>query len=113
MAVHVSLKDEIYRQVRVAIRTAQLRQGEYLTPNRDLAEALAVSRSTVVAAHNWLCRGRPRDLPPGTALRPLPVESRSTCRRCSTVRPCARQHSERSTTAERSRRSFGAGSLRP
>ena len=60
MAIHVSLvgrKDltgEIYRQLRAAIRTGQLRPGEYLTPSRELAQALAVSRSTVVAAYDRL-----------------------------------------------------------
>jgi GntR family transcriptional regulator / MocR family aminotransferase len=58
MAIHVSLvsrkdlKGEIYRQLRAAIRTGQLRAGEYLTPSRELAEALAVSRSTLVAAYD-------------------------------------------------------------
>ena len=43
MAIHVSLvgrKDlngEIYRQLRAAIRTGQLRPDEYLTPSRELA----------------------------------------------------------------------------
>ena len=60
MAMHVSLvgrkdlKGEIYRQLRVAIRTGQLRPGEYLSPSRQLAQALAVSRSTVVAAYDRL-----------------------------------------------------------
>ena len=56
MAIHVNLvgrkdlKSEIYCQLRAAIRTGQLRAGEYLTPSRELAQAVAVSRSTVVAA---------------------------------------------------------------
>jgi GntR family transcriptional regulator/MocR family aminotransferase len=60
MAIHVSLvgrkdlKGEVYRQLRAAIRTGQLRPGEYLTPSRELAQALAVSRSTVVAAYDRL-----------------------------------------------------------
>jgi DNA-binding transcriptional regulator YhcF (GntR family) len=60
VAMHVSLvgrkdlKGEIYRQLRVAIRTGQLRPGEYLSPSRQLAQALAVSRSTVVAAYDRL-----------------------------------------------------------
>ena len=60
MAIHVSLVDrkdlkgEVYRQLRAAIRTGQLRPGEYLTPSRELAQALAVSRSTVVAAYDRL-----------------------------------------------------------
>jgi GntR family transcriptional regulator/MocR family aminotransferase len=60
VAMHVSLvgrrdlKGEIYRQLRAAIRTGQLRPGEYLSPSRQLAQALAVSRSTVVAAYDRL-----------------------------------------------------------
>ena len=60
MAIHVSLvgrkdlKGEVYRQLRAAIRTGQLRPGEHLTPSRELARALAVSRSTVVAAYDRL-----------------------------------------------------------
>jgi DNA-binding transcriptional MocR family regulator len=50
MAIHVSLvgrkvlRGEIYRQLRAAIRTGQLRAGEYLTPSRELGQALAVSQ---------------------------------------------------------------------
>jgi GntR family transcriptional regulator / MocR family aminotransferase len=100
MAIHVSLvgrkdlKGEIYRQLRAAIRTGQLRPGEYLTPSRELAQALAVSRSTVVAAYDRLAAegfvtSRPgagmlvseglghakdgRSPPSGGALRPRPV----------------------------------------
>jgi GntR family transcriptional regulator/MocR family aminotransferase len=60
MAIHVSLvgrkdlKGEVYRQLRAAIRTGQLRPGEHLTPSRELARALAISRSTVVAAYDRL-----------------------------------------------------------
>jgi GntR family transcriptional regulator/MocR family aminotransferase len=60
MAIHVSLvgrknlKNEVYRQLRAAIRSGQLRTGEQLTPTRELAQALAVSRSTVVAAYDRL-----------------------------------------------------------
>ena len=60
MAIHVSLvgrkdlKGEVYRQLRAAIRAGQLRPGEHLTPSRELAQALAVSRSTVVAAYDRL-----------------------------------------------------------
>lgn len=60
MAIHVTLvgrkdlKGEVYRQLRAAIRTGQLRPGEQLTPSRELARALAVSRSTVVAAYDRL-----------------------------------------------------------
>jgi GntR family transcriptional regulator/MocR family aminotransferase len=60
MIIHVSLvgrkalKGEIFRQLRAAIRTGQLRPGEYLTPSRELAQALVASRSTVVAAYDRL-----------------------------------------------------------
>jgi GntR family transcriptional regulator/MocR family aminotransferase len=60
MAMHISLvgrKDlggEIYRQVRAAILNGQLRPGDCLTPSREFARALAVSRSTVVAAYERL-----------------------------------------------------------
>jgi len=60
MVIHVSLvgrkdlKGEVYRQLRAAIRAGQLRPGEHLTPSRELAQALAVSRSTVVAAYDRL-----------------------------------------------------------
>ena len=60
MAIHISLvgrkdlKGEVYRQLRAAIRAGQLRTGEQLTPSRELARALAVSRSTVVAAYDRL-----------------------------------------------------------
>jgi GntR family transcriptional regulator/MocR family aminotransferase len=60
MAMHVSLvgrKDlsgEIYRQVRRAILNGQLRPGDCLTPSRELARALAVSRSTVIVAYERL-----------------------------------------------------------
>ena len=63
MAIHVSLvgrkdlRGKIYCQLRAAIRTGQLRAGEYLTPSRELG-ALAVSRSTVVAhtGRNYRCQ---------------------------------------------------------
>ena len=60
MALHISLvgrKDlsgEIYRQARAAILKGKLRPGDRLTPSRELAQALAVSRSTVVAAYDLL-----------------------------------------------------------
>lgn len=60
MAMHISLvgrKDlsgEIYRQARAAILKGKLRPGDCLTPSRELAQALAVSRSTVVAAYDQL-----------------------------------------------------------
>ena len=60
MAIHVSLvgrknlRGEVYHQLRAAVRAGQLRPGEYLTPSRELARALAVSRSTVVAAYDRL-----------------------------------------------------------
>jgi GntR family transcriptional regulator/MocR family aminotransferase len=60
VAIHVSLvgrkdlKGEVYRQLRAAIRSGQLHPGEHLTPSRELARALSVSRSTVVAAYDRL-----------------------------------------------------------
>ena len=45
------LSGEIYRQIRRAILNGQLRPGEALTPSRELAQALAVSRSTVIVAY--------------------------------------------------------------
>src|SRR5262249_49326231 len=60
MPFHVSLvgrKDlsgEIYRQLRRAILGGRLRPGDGLTPSRELAQALAVSRSTVIVAYERL-----------------------------------------------------------
>jgi GntR family transcriptional regulator / MocR family aminotransferase len=60
MAMHISLvgrqdlSGEIYRQARAAILNGKLRPGDSLTPSRELAHALAVSRSTVVAAYDRL-----------------------------------------------------------
>src|SRR4051794_29523890 len=60
MAMHINLvgrrdlSGEIYRQVRRAILNGQLRPGDCLTPSRDLARALAVSRSTVIVVYERL-----------------------------------------------------------
>ncbi|WP_020671670.1 PLP-dependent aminotransferase family protein [Amycolatopsis nigrescens] len=58
--IHVDLaggrgrKEQIYRQIRAAILDGRLRPGETLTPTRELAERLAVSRNTVSAAYDQL-----------------------------------------------------------
>ena len=60
MAFHVSLvgrsdlSGEIYRQIRQAILDGRLQPGECLSPTRELAAALAVSRSTVTVAYERL-----------------------------------------------------------
>ena len=60
MSFHVSLvgrKDlsgEIYRQIRRAILDDRLRPGDRLSPTRELARALAVSRMTVTVAYERL-----------------------------------------------------------
>src|SRR5881394_2716686 len=60
MAFHVSLvgrtdlSGEIYRQIRQAILDGRLRAGERLSPTRELAGALRVSRSTVTVAYESL-----------------------------------------------------------
>jgi GntR family transcriptional regulator/MocR family aminotransferase len=60
MAFHVSLvgrknlSGEIYRQIRRAILEGRLRPGDRLSPSRDLARALAVSRTTVIVAYERL-----------------------------------------------------------
>lgn len=60
MAFHVSLvgrsdlSGEIYRQIRQAILDGRLRPGERLSPTRELAAALRVSRSTVTIAYENL-----------------------------------------------------------
>src|SRR5260370_18721223 len=60
MAFHVSLvgrKDlsgEIYRQIRQAILDGRLRPGDRLSPSRDLARALTLSRATVTVAYERL-----------------------------------------------------------
>ena len=60
MAFHVSLvgrsnlSGEIYRQIRQAILDGRLRPGERLSPTRELAAALRVSRSTVMVAYESL-----------------------------------------------------------
>ena len=64
VAFHVSLvgrsdlSGEIYRQIRQAILDGRLRPGERLSPTRELAAALRVSRSTVTVAYeNLLAEG--------------------------------------------------------
>jgi GntR family transcriptional regulator / MocR family aminotransferase len=60
VAFHVSLvgrndlSGEIYRQIRQAILDGRLRPGERLSSTRELAAALAVSRSTVTVAYESL-----------------------------------------------------------
>lgn len=60
MAFHISLVDrsnlsgEIYHQIRQAILDGRLRPGERLSPTRELAAALRVSRSTVTVAYESL-----------------------------------------------------------
>jgi GntR family transcriptional regulator/MocR family aminotransferase len=60
MSFHVSLvgrKDlggEIYRQIRQAILDGRLRPGDQLSPSRDLARALTLSRATVTVAYERL-----------------------------------------------------------
>jgi GntR family transcriptional regulator / MocR family aminotransferase len=60
VAFHVSLvgrrdlSGEIYRQIRQAILDGRLRPGERLSPTRELAAALMVSRSTVTVAYESL-----------------------------------------------------------
>jgi len=56
MVFHVSLvgrknlSGELYRQIRRAILDGRLRPGDRLSPSRDLARALAISRMTVIVA---------------------------------------------------------------
>lgn len=60
MSFHVSLlgrmdlSGEIYRQTRRAILDGRLRPGDRLSPSRDLARALSVSRMTVTVAYERL-----------------------------------------------------------
>jgi GntR family transcriptional regulator / MocR family aminotransferase len=60
MAFHVSLvgrtdlSGEIYRQIRQAILDGRVGPGERLSPTRELAAALSVSRSTVAVAYERL-----------------------------------------------------------
>ncbi len=60
MPIHVSLvgrKDlsgEIYRQIKQAILDGRLRPGDRLTPSRELAHSLSVSRMTVTVAYERL-----------------------------------------------------------
>jgi len=48
------LSGEIYRQIRQAVLDGRLRPGERLSPTRELAAALRVSRSTVTVAYESL-----------------------------------------------------------
>jgi GntR family transcriptional regulator/MocR family aminotransferase len=58
--VHIDLtgtrghRDAIYRQLRAAILAGRIRPGEALPPTRELAQRLAVSRTTVSAAYDRL-----------------------------------------------------------
>lgn len=60
--VHVSLvgrsdlAGEIYRQLRTAIITGQLRSGDALPPSRELARRLSVSRGTMAVAYDRIVR---------------------------------------------------------
>lgn len=60
MDVHIDLtgtrghRDAIYRQLRAAILDGRIRPGEALPPTRELAQRLAVSRTTVSAAYDRL-----------------------------------------------------------
>ncbi|GAA3529957.1 PLP-dependent aminotransferase family protein [Amycolatopsis ultiminotia] len=47
-------RDEIYRQIRAAVLDGRLRDGDALPPSRELAQRLAVSRTTVTAAYDRL-----------------------------------------------------------
>jgi GntR family transcriptional regulator/MocR family aminotransferase len=47
-------RDEIYRQIREAVLDGRLRDGDLLPPTRELAQRLAVSRTTVTAAYERL-----------------------------------------------------------
>jgi DNA-binding transcriptional MocR family regulator len=64
VAFHVSLvgrsdlSGEIYHQIRPAILEGRLKPGERLSPTRELATALTVSRSTVTAAYENLLAAR-------------------------------------------------------
>ncbi|MBF8191549.1 PLP-dependent aminotransferase family protein [Nonomuraea sp. K274] len=48
------LGGQIYRQIRAAILDGRLRPGEPLSPSRELAQRLAVSRNTVTGAYDRL-----------------------------------------------------------
>jgi GntR family transcriptional regulator/MocR family aminotransferase len=47
-------RDEIYRQIREAVLDGRIRDGDALPPTRELAQRLAVSRTTVSAAYDRL-----------------------------------------------------------
>ncbi|MEC3973976.1 MocR-like pyridoxine biosynthesis transcription factor PdxR [Amycolatopsis sp. H20-H5] len=60
MEIHIDLsrgrgyRDAIYRQIRAAILDGRIQAGEALPPSRELAQRLAVSRTTVSAAYDRL-----------------------------------------------------------
>jgi GntR family transcriptional regulator/MocR family aminotransferase len=54
LAGRTDLSGEIYRQIRQAILAGRLQPGERLSPTRELAAALRVSRSTVTNAYEGL-----------------------------------------------------------
>src|SRR6185369_3020140 len=54
LAGRENLSREIYRQIARAILEGRLRPGDRLSPSRELAEALDVSRMTVNAAYERL-----------------------------------------------------------
>ncbi len=95
--IHIDLtgtrghRDAIYRQLRAAILAGRIRPGEALPPTRELAQRLAVSRTTVSAAYDRLTAEgflagrvgagtfvtaspaeRPSPVPDGPGVRPLP-----------------------------------------
>ncbi|MET8997010.1 PLP-dependent aminotransferase family protein [Amycolatopsis sp. NPDC004169] len=97
MEIHIDLtgtrghRDAIYRQLRAAILAGEIRPGEALPPTRELAQRLAVSRTTVSAAYDRLTAEgflagrvgagtfvtaspaeRPSPAPDGPGVRPLP-----------------------------------------
>ncbi|MGW4060458.1 MocR-like pyridoxine biosynthesis transcription factor PdxR [Amycolatopsis sp. NPDC004747] len=97
MEIHIDLtgtrghRDAIYRQLRAAILAGEIRPGEALPPTRELAQRLAVSRTTVSAAYDRLtaegflagrvgagtfvtasAAERPSPVPDGSGVRPLP-----------------------------------------
>ncbi|WP_410568643.1 PLP-dependent aminotransferase family protein [Amycolatopsis sp. cmx-4-61] len=97
MDVHIDLtgtrghRDAIYRQLRAAILAGRIRPGETLPPTRELAQRLAVSRTTVSAAYDRLAAegfltgrvgagtfvtaspaARPPSVPDGPGVQPLP-----------------------------------------
>ncbi len=86
MAFHVSLagrKDlsgEIYRQIRLAILDGRLHPGDRLSSSRDLARALALSRTTVMVAYERLAGEGLVTSRPGAGT--FVSEFGENCRRC-------------------------------